>query len=68
MTVAQARQLLDSDLTPFWRAWLTVTLMTGLRPGETGALSWEDVWDGVLHVRHSLHDLRSAARFRRLPP
>jgi hypothetical protein len=60
MTVAQARQLLDSDLTPFWRAWLTVTLM-GLRPGETGAPSWEDVGDGVLHVRHSLHDSRSAA-------
>jgi integrase len=56
MTVAQARQLLDSDLTPFWRAWLTVAIMTGLRPGEIGALSWEDVGDGVLNVRHSLHE------------
>jgi integrase len=56
MTVAQARQLLDSDVTPWWRAWLTVAIMMGLRPGEIGALSWEDVGDGALHVRHSLHE------------
>jgi hypothetical protein len=64
MTVAQARERPDAVLAGV----VTVTLMMGLRPAETGALSWEDVGDGVLHARHSLHDSRSAARFRLLPP
>ncbi len=56
MTVEQVGQLLASDLTPWWRAWLSVALMCGLRPGELGALAWEDIGDdGVLRVRHSLH-------------
>jgi integrase len=57
MTIEQVEQLLASDLTPWWQAWLTIALMMGLRPGELGALAWEDIGDdGVLRVRHSLHE------------
>ena len=34
MTTAQARQLLDSDLTAWWRAYFSLALYCGLRPGE----------------------------------
>lgn len=56
MTVDQVQQLLSSDLTPWWRAWLNVALLLGLRPGETGALTWDDVKDGVLSTRHGLQE------------
>jgi integrase len=57
MTVEQVGQLLASDLSPFWRAWVTVSVMCGLRPGEVAGLAWEDVGDdGVLRVRRSLHE------------
>jgi integrase len=56
LTMDQIERLLSSDLSPFWRAWLSVSIMCGLRPGETGALSWADVEGGVLRVRHSLQD------------
>jgi integrase len=56
MTEVQADQLLASDLSPWWRAWLTIALRLGLRPGELGALRWEDIAGGVLRVRHSLQD------------
>ena len=57
MTREQVGALLASDLSPWWRAWLSVALMLGLRPGETGALAWDDVdlAAGVLHVRHNLY-------------
>jgi integrase len=58
MTVEQVSQLLASDLSPLWRAWVTTAVMLGLRPGEVAGLAWEDVGDdGVLRVRHSLHDV-----------
>jgi integrase len=56
MTVEQVHKLLDSDLTPWWRAWLSVALLCGTRPGETGALCWDDVKDGVLSTRAGLHE------------
>jgi integrase len=59
MTIPQARQLLAyQGLTPWWRAWLSVALLMGLRPGETGALAWEDIdfAGGALHVRHSIRE------------
>lgn len=36
MTTAQARQLLASDLTVWWRAYFSLALYCGLRPGEPG--------------------------------
>jgi integrase len=61
LTTEQVSALLGSDLSPWWRAWLSISVMAGLRPGETGALTWHDVslTDGVLHVRHSLHETPS---------
>jgi integrase len=56
MTAGQAGQLLASGLTPRMRAWLSVTIMMGLRPGEAGALSWDDIDAGTLHVRHALRE------------
>jgi integrase len=58
MTAEQAAQLLGSGLSPWWKAWLSVALMLGLRPGELGALAWEDIdlAAGLLQVRHSLHE------------
>jgi Phage integrase family len=56
MTIAQTDQLLASGLSPWWRAWLTVAVRLGLRPGELGALSWADIAGGVLRVRHSLQE------------
>ena len=38
MTTAQARQLLNSDLTTWWRAYFSLALYCGLRPGELTGL------------------------------
>jgi integrase len=56
MTGAQARQLLASDLTTWWRAYFTLALHLGLRPGELTGLRWEDAdfTAGVIRVRRSL--------------
>jgi integrase len=56
MTVAEARKLLASDLDVFWRAYCTLAVTLGLRPGELTGLMWEDVDPeaGVIRVRHSL--------------
>ncbi len=43
MTTAQARQLLSSDLSTWWRAYFSLALYCGLRPGELTGLRWEDV-------------------------
>ncbi len=56
MTTAQARQLLASDLTVWWRGYFSLALWCGLRPGELTGLRWEDVdfKTGVIRVRRSL--------------
>lgn len=56
MTTAQARQLLSSDLDTWWRAYFTLALYCGLRPGELTGLRWEDVDlnEGLIRVRTSL--------------
>ena len=56
MTTAQARQLLDSDLSVWWRAYFTLALYCGLRPGELTGLRWEDADTdaGLIRVRRSL--------------
>jgi integrase len=56
MTTTQARQLLASDLTVWWRAYFSLALYRGLRPGELTGLRWEDVdlANGVIRVRRSL--------------
>ena len=56
MTTVQARQLLNSDLDTWWRAYFELALRLGLRPGELTGLRWEDVdFDaGLIRVRHSL--------------
>jgi integrase len=56
MTGAQARQLLSSDLSVWWRAYFTLALHLGLRPGELTGLRWEDVdfGAGLIRVRRSL--------------
>ncbi|HET9966910.1 MAG TPA: site-specific integrase [Streptosporangiaceae bacterium] len=56
MTTAQALQLLGSDLDTWWRAYFTLALHCGLRPGELTGLRWQDVGftDGVIRVRRSL--------------
>jgi integrase len=56
MTEAQALQLLGSDLDTWWRAYFTLALHCGLRPGELTGLRWEDVdfTAGVIRVRQSL--------------
>ena len=56
MTTSQARQLLASDLTVWWRAYFSLALYCGLRPGELTGLRWEDVdlSEGLIRVRRSL--------------
>src|SRR6266699_3072267 len=68
MSVAQMDALLNLDYTrwdassggtghlagAYWRAWLACALLLGLRPGEIGALRWDDLTGGVLQVRHGL--------------
>jgi integrase len=55
----QIRALLASDLTPWWRAYVTVSLMCGVRPGELLGLRWEDVdfRAGVIRARKCLKAL-----------
>jgi integrase len=56
MTVGQVEKLLAADLSAWWRAYVTLGVQCGLRPGELLGLAWEDVdFDqGVLRVRQSL--------------
>ena len=56
MTVEQVEKLLAADLTPWWRAYITLGVQCGLRPGELLGLAWDDVdtEHRVLRVRHSL--------------
>ncbi len=65
MTVEQKDALLDLDATAmqnlalnpaWWHAWLSVATLCGTRPGETGALRWDDIRDGVLYIRHGLQE------------
>jgi integrase len=53
MTRQQAATLLAADLSPWLRAYVTIGLMLGLRPGELLHLSWDDIDldAGLLHVR-----------------
>jgi integrase len=56
MTPEQVRALLALDLSAWWRAYVTVGVMLGLRPGELAGLLWEnvDLDVGVLRIRQSL--------------
>lgn len=53
MTGDQVAALLALELTPWWKAYITVAVMLGLRPGELGGLRWADVDTpaGVIRVR-----------------
>jgi integrase len=42
MTLAEVGQLVGSGLTPWWRAFVTVGVMCGLRRGELTGLRWQD--------------------------
>jgi integrase len=59
MKLDQVRVLLGLKLTTWWRAYITVALMCGLRPGELLGLRWEDVdfKAGVIRVRKCLKPL-----------
>ena len=59
MNLEQIRALLGLNLTAWWRAYITVALMCGLRPGELLGLRWEDVdfKAGVIRVRKCLKAL-----------
>lgn len=56
MTLEQIGTLLACDLTPWWRAYISVGVMCGLRPGELLGLRWQDVdfAERLVRVRHSL--------------
>jgi integrase len=56
MSTSQARQLLASDLSTWWRAYFSLALWCGLRPGELTGLRWEDVDTDarLIRVRTSL--------------
>jgi integrase len=56
MTAEQARKVLASGLSVWWRAYFTLALHLGLRPGELTGVRWEDVdfAGGVIRVRKSL--------------
>jgi len=64
MTVAQKDALLGLDMSAmklaldpaWWHAWLSVALLCGTRPGETGALRWDDIKNGVLYIRQGLQE------------
>jgi integrase len=56
LKVEQVDALLALDLTAWWRAFLTMGVMLGLRPGEMLGLRWDDtdLDSGVLRVRQAL--------------
>ncbi len=59
MTLDQIHALLALDLTPFWRAYIVVALLCGLRPGELLGLRWQDVGlrDSTIRIRMCLKAL-----------
>jgi integrase len=66
MTPQQVRALLALDLPAWWRAYITVGVMLGLRPGELAGLQWEnvDLDAGVLRVRQSLKRVTGPGKAR----
>jgi len=56
MTPADVEKLFGSELSPWWRAYLLVGILCGLRPGELLGLRWADVdFDaGVIRLRKSI--------------
>jgi integrase len=64
MSLEQVGALLRLSLTPWWRAFITAAVMTGLRPGELLGLRWEDVdlKARVLRVRQTLQQRRDPER------
>jgi integrase len=56
MTLAEIGRLLEQEMTPWWRAYLTVAIGCGLRPGEMLGLGWEDIEDDTIRVRRALHE------------
>jgi integrase len=64
MTLEQVGALLKLELSPWWRAYITAGVMTGLRPGELLGLRWEDLDldQGVLKVRQSMKRGRGQGR------
>jgi integrase len=62
MTLAEVGQLLGSGLTAWWRAYVIVGVMLGLRPGELLGLRWQDVdsAEKLIRVRHALTDAGGA--------
>ncbi|MGO9298012.1 MAG: tyrosine-type recombinase/integrase [Streptosporangiaceae bacterium] len=56
MNREQIEALFASDLTAWWRAYCTVGILCGLRPGELLGLTWQDIdfAAGLIRVRHCL--------------
>ena len=56
MTLAEVGTLLATDLAPWWRAYVTMGVQCGLRPGELLGLRWEDVdvAEDVIRVRRAV--------------
>ena len=51
-TPEQARLIIESAPQP-WKSLYAIAAMTGLRPGEVLALTWEDISESDIHVRRS---------------
>lgn len=68
MTLAEVGSLLGQKMTPWWRAYLTVAVGCGLRPGELLGLMWDDLDldAGTISVRHALHNERGLDGHTRL--
>ena len=56
MDLDQIRKLFASDLSAWWRAYIMVGILCGLRPGELLGLTWDDIdfANGLIRVRHCL--------------
>ena len=62
MDLDQIEKLFAHRLTTWWRTYLTVGILVGLRPGELTGLTWDDIdFDaGVIRVRHCLKAVKGA--------
>lgn len=66
LTIEQIETLLKASKSNRFHAMFVLAITTGMRQGELFGLQWDsvDLKKGILHVRHSLEEIKGALRLK----